>query len=114
MIDIDLEIPAQILVLPAAPRAGEVSHVRRGISLKRAIRFVVEALPEPERRRALIRTSARTLYAAEIEALYAHPDFPHPKDAHAAFRNDEHRFDGLAGLNAGVFRQAPAEHHRPT
>jgi hypothetical protein len=75
LLDIDLAAQATILILPARPGLKQVATVKRGLNLAQAIRFVVESLPVPDRPRAMIRTRERSLYIAEIEAMYDRLEF---------------------------------------
>jgi hypothetical protein len=44
--------------------------------LARAVRTIVEQIPDAMRRSAWISLGARRIGIAEIEAIYARPDFP--------------------------------------
>jgi hypothetical protein len=71
MFHIDPKMPATVLTLS---RSKTVTTHLRDTSLKEAVRFVMERLPELEKSRSLIRTATHSLYFAEIEALYMRPE----------------------------------------
>ncbi|MCO6387085.1 hypothetical protein [Aliihoeflea sp. 40Bstr573] len=75
MIGIDFDKQATVLVLPTKPREAGIRTVVQECRLDHAIRFAMEELPAGKRSRALIRTADRSLFSAEIEAIYAHPVF---------------------------------------
>lgn len=75
MLHVDPKMPATVLTLsPVHGNKTVTTHVR-GTSLKNAVRFVMERLPNAERSRSLIRTATHSLYFAEIEALNRQPEF---------------------------------------
>jgi hypothetical protein len=80
LLDIDLAAQATVLILPALPGLKRVATVKRGLNLAQAIRFVVESLPVPDRPRTMIRTRERSLYIAEIEAMYDRLEFARSDD----------------------------------
>ena len=76
MLNVDLEMPATVVVIPPEPGTGRASTAKRDITLASAIRYVVEQLPPAERPRAVVRTPTKSLFIEEITALYERPDFP--------------------------------------
>jgi hypothetical protein len=78
MLNIDLEIPATVVVIPPQPGEGRAATAKRDVSLASAIRYVVEQLPAAEKPRAVVRTPTQSLFFEEIQALYEHPGFPKP------------------------------------
>ena len=76
MLNVDLEMPATVVVIPPGPGTGRASTARRDITLASAIRYVVEQLPPAEKPRAVVRTPTKLLFIEEITALYEQPDFP--------------------------------------
>ena len=80
MLDIDPAVQATVLILPAPPGLKQVATAKRGLNLAQAIRFVMESLPVPDRPQAMIRTRERSLYIAEIEAMYDRPEFARSDD----------------------------------
>jgi hypothetical protein len=72
MLHIDPTIRATVLTLS---RNKTATTRVRDMSLKEAVRFVMERLPTAERSRSLIRTATHSLYFAEIEALYMRAEF---------------------------------------
>jgi hypothetical protein len=73
MLHIDPKMPATVLTLSRKNKT--VTTRVRDASLKEAVKFVMERLPEAEQSRSLIRTATHSLYFAEIEALNMHPEF---------------------------------------
>ncbi len=78
MLNVDLEIPATVVVIPPRPGAGRAATAKRDISLASAVRYVVEQMPPEAKPRAVIRTPTQSLFIEEIEALYERTDFPKP------------------------------------
>ena len=74
MLPIDLEMRADIVILPSKP-GGEAALPYRDVSLASAIRYVVEDLSGDERPRAVVRTATTSLFIKEIEELYDQPEF---------------------------------------
>ncbi|RWK57038.1 hypothetical protein [Mesorhizobium sp.] len=75
MLHVDPKMPATVLTLSPNHGNKTVTTRVRGTSLKNAVRFVMERLPNVERSRSLIRTATHSLYFAEIEALNRRPEF---------------------------------------
>jgi hypothetical protein len=73
MLHIDPKMPATVLTLFRKNKTV-TTHIRDA-SLKEAVKFVMERLPEVDRSRSLIRTATHSLYFAEIEALNMQPEF---------------------------------------
>jgi hypothetical protein len=76
VLDLDLEMPANVILMPPRPRSGGVSIERSNVTLVSAIRYVVEAMPPAERPRAVIQTAQQSMFIAEIQAIYDQPGFP--------------------------------------
>lgn len=67
MLHVDPKMPATVFTLSPNHGNKTVTTRVRGTSLKNAVRFVMERLPNVERSRSLIRTATHSLYFAEIE-----------------------------------------------
>jgi hypothetical protein len=72
MSEIDLDQPANVLWHSRVPPQGAVDHgeTRHFDSLRKAIRYVMEEIPEGVRGTAWITTDSGSIQIAEIEALY--------------------------------------------
>ena len=75
MLDVDLESPADVLVVPMRPEEAEISTARRDVSLRSAIRFVMELMEPDQKPRAVIRTRTGALGFDEIAAIYGEARF---------------------------------------
>jgi hypothetical protein len=75
MLPIDLEMRADVVIIPPEP-GGAATLPYRDISVVSAIRYVVEELSRDERPRAVVCTPTGSLFINEIEALYDQPEFP--------------------------------------
>ena len=75
MLHVDPTMPATVLTLSPPDGDKTVTMRLRETSLRNAVRFVMERLPDPERSRAMIRTTTHSIYFAEIEALNSQPEF---------------------------------------
>ncbi len=78
MVNVDLEAPADVVIVPARRDEAAVSTPRRDVSLMSAIRYVMERVSPDEKPRAVVRTRSRSLQFNEIAALYEQPGFPRP------------------------------------
>ncbi len=76
MLDIDLEVPADVLVVPTRPDEADISTAQRHVSLRSAIQYVMELMPSDAKPRAVIRTRSGALGLGEIAAIYGEPSFP--------------------------------------
>ncbi len=75
MLHVDPKMPATVLTL-SPPHGNKTVTTRvHDTSLKNAVRFVMERLPDQERSRAIIRTKTHSIYFAEIQALNRRPEF---------------------------------------
>ena len=70
MLPINLEMRADVVIIPPQPGHGAVM-ARRDVSAASAIRYVVEQLPSDERSRAVVRTARALLFIDEIEGEHA-------------------------------------------
>jgi hypothetical protein len=70
MMPTDLRLPAQVIVLPARPRSESPRTARQNVSVEDAVRYVMEGMPAEQRPRAIVRTSTRLMFFAEIAAIH--------------------------------------------
>ena len=70
MLNIDLESPADVLVVPRRPDESDIATAKRNVSLRSAIRYVMELMSPDQKPRAVIRTRTGALGFDEIAAIY--------------------------------------------
>ena len=75
MLDIDLESLADVLVVPMRPDEADIATARRDVSLRSAIRFVMELMSPDQKPRAVIRTRTGALGFDEIAQIYGEAKF---------------------------------------